>query len=51
MMDLLTTAGMVHVLRAERRARMNAVPNQLFEAPDRSTARDQRRKRGWLGLF
>jgi hypothetical protein len=51
MMDLLTTAGMIHLLRAERRKRMDNVPSHLFEAPARSVPMRPRRKRDWLGLF
>jgi hypothetical protein len=48
-MDLITTAGMIQLLRAERRGRMDAVPNHLFEAP--AVPLRPRRKRRWLGLF
>ena len=51
MMDLLSTAGAVHLFKAERRARgYEEMPSQLFEAPAPRMPEKKRRRR-WLGLF
>jgi len=52
MMDLLSTAGVVHLFKAERRARgYDEVPSQPFEEAAPRVTPPKHKRRRWLANF